>query len=95
MVQTLASYLCVSGGKICSFLGKFGVLCFLEKMFFVLRFALLPITDDLGLRFYVGRYYARVACVTSDGKLIFLLQSYVFSIRVTKIQCTLKTLNAL
>ena len=31
---------CVSGGKKCSFFGKFGVLCFLE--IHVLRFALLP-----------------------------------------------------
>ena len=31
---------CVSGGKKCSFFGKFGVLCFLEIP--VLRFALLP-----------------------------------------------------
>ena len=32
-------YLCVSGGKKCSFCGKFGLLCFLETL--VLRFALL------------------------------------------------------
>ena len=32
--------LCVSGGKICSFFGKFGMLCFLETN--ILRFALLP-----------------------------------------------------
>ena len=32
--------LCVSGGKTCSFFGKFGVLCFLEIP--VLRLALLP-----------------------------------------------------
>ena len=31
---------CVSGGKKCSFFGKFGVLCFLETP--VLRFTLLP-----------------------------------------------------
>ena len=31
---------CVSGGKKCSFFGKFGALCFLETPF--LRFALLP-----------------------------------------------------
>ena len=31
---------CVSGGKKCSFFGKFGVLCFLETPVF--RFALLP-----------------------------------------------------
>ena len=30
----------VSGGKKCSFFGKFGVLCFLETP--ILRFALLP-----------------------------------------------------
>ena len=36
------TYMCVyvSGGKKCSFFGKFGVLCFLETP--VLRFALLP-----------------------------------------------------
>ena len=34
------AYLCVSGGKKCSFFGKFGELCFLEKL--VLRFVLLP-----------------------------------------------------
>ena len=33
-------HVCVSGGKNCSFFGKFGVLCFLETL--VLRFALLP-----------------------------------------------------
>ena len=33
------TYVCVSGGKKCSFFGKFGVLCFLETS--VLRFALL------------------------------------------------------
>ena len=33
-------YVCVSGGKKCSFFGKFGVLCFLETA--ALRFALLP-----------------------------------------------------
>ena len=34
------AYVCVSGGKKCSFFGKFGALCFLETP--VLRFALLP-----------------------------------------------------
>ena len=34
------TYVCESGGKKCSFFGKFGVLCFLETI--VLRFALLP-----------------------------------------------------
>ena len=34
------TYACISGGKKCSFFGKFGVLCFLERL--VLRFALLP-----------------------------------------------------
>ena len=38
------TYVCVSEGKKCSFIGKFGMLCFLETP--VLRFALLPITDD-------------------------------------------------
>ena len=27
-----SSYVCVSGGKKCSFFGKFGVLCFLETL---------------------------------------------------------------
>ena len=39
---------CVSGGKKCSFFGKFGMLCFLETP--VLRFALLP---------YYRRYISR------------------------------------
>ena len=34
------TYVCVLGGKKCSFFGKFGVLCFLDTT--VLRFALLP-----------------------------------------------------
>ena len=34
------TYVCVSGGKKCSFFGEFGELCFLETH--VLRFALLP-----------------------------------------------------
>ena len=34
------TYLCVSGGKKCSFFGKFGMLCFLKTP--VLRFALSP-----------------------------------------------------
>ena len=34
------NYVCVSGGKKCSFLGKFYVFCFLETP--VLRFTLLP-----------------------------------------------------
>ena len=38
-------YVCVSEGKKCSFFGKFGVLCFLEKL--VLRFALLPYYPQL------------------------------------------------
>ena len=37
---SLKSYVCLSGGKKCSFFGKFGVLCFLETT--VLKFALLP-----------------------------------------------------
>ena len=36
------TYVCVSGGKKCSLVGKFGVLCFLETP--VLRFALLPLS---------------------------------------------------
>ena len=39
------TYVCVSGGKKYSFFGKFGVFCFLENL--VLRFALLPCTDEL------------------------------------------------
>ena len=35
-----STYVCVSGGKKCSFFGKFDVLCFYETP--VLRFALLP-----------------------------------------------------
>ena len=34
------TYVCISGGKRCSFFGQFGVLCFLETP--VLRFVLLP-----------------------------------------------------
>ena len=34
------TYVCVSGGKKCSFFGKFGMLCFLKTP--VLRFALSP-----------------------------------------------------
>ena len=34
------TYVCVSGGKKCLFLGNFGVLCFFETP--VLRFAFLP-----------------------------------------------------
>ena len=33
------TYLCISGGKKCSFFGKFGVFCFLITL--ILRFALL------------------------------------------------------
>ena len=39
-VPRIKSYVCVSGGKKCSFFGKFGVLCLLETP--ILRFALLP-----------------------------------------------------
>ena len=39
------SYVCVSGGKKCLFLGKFDVLCFLETP--VLRFTLSLITDEV------------------------------------------------
>ena len=38
-VISTCTYVCVLGGKKCSFFGKFGVLCFLETP--VLRFALL------------------------------------------------------
>ena len=34
------NYVCLSGGKKCSFLGKFDVFCFLETP--VLRFTLVP-----------------------------------------------------
>ena len=37
--RTFLTYVCVSGGKKCSFFGKFGMLCLLETP--VLRFALL------------------------------------------------------
>ena len=40
------TYVCVSGGKECSFFGKFGMLCFLETP--VLRFALLPYYRRIG-----------------------------------------------
>ena len=43
---------CVSGGKKCSFFGKFGVLCFLVMP--VLRFVLLP-------------YYRRIISQLSDS----------------------------
>ena len=39
------TYVCVSGGKKCSFFGKFGVLCFLETP--VLGFALLPLSSPV------------------------------------------------
>ena len=39
------TYVCVSGGKKCSFFGKFDVLCFPEKP--VSRFTLCLITDEL------------------------------------------------
>ena len=40
--------LCISGGKKCSFFGKFGVLCFLVTP--VLRFALLPYYQRTGVQ---------------------------------------------
>ena len=43
------TYVCVSGGKKCSFFGKFGVFCFVETS--VLRFTLLP-------------YYRRISAFT-------------------------------
>ena len=39
-ISVKTTHVCVSGGKKCSFLGKFVMLCFLETL--VLRFALLP-----------------------------------------------------
>ena len=39
-------YVCISGGKKCSFFGKFGMLCFLETL--VLRFVLLPYYQRIG-----------------------------------------------
>ena len=39
------TYVCVSGGKKCSFFRKFGVLCFLEAP--VLGFALLPLSSPV------------------------------------------------
>ena len=52
--------MCVSGGKKCSFFGKFDVLCFLETP--VLRFALL-------------RYYRRFIPYLRYKNLKFLLQT--------------------
>ena len=51
------TFLCVSGGKKCSFFAKFGVLCFLETP--VLRFALLP---------YYRRYHIRTTLCISSSK---------------------------
>ena len=36
------AYVCVSGGKKCSFFGKFDVLCFLETRFEICHLALFP-----------------------------------------------------
>ena len=47
----IRTYVCVSGGKKCSFFEKFGVLCFFETP--VLRFALLP---------YYRRYVFQIFC---------------------------------
>ena len=43
------TYVCVSGGKKCSFFGKFGVLCFFEIP--LLRFALLSYYQRIFLQF--------------------------------------------
>ena len=43
---------CVSGGKECSFFGKFGVLCFLVTLF--LRFALLPYCRRIHSKHFVA-----------------------------------------
>ena len=50
LLVPVITYVCVSGGKKCSFFGKFGVLCLLETP--VLRFALLPYYR----RFIVARF---------------------------------------
>ena len=50
---TIDHHLCVSGGKKCSFFGKFGVLSFLETP--VLRFALLPYYRRYGLTGFSSR----------------------------------------
>ena len=50
----VSTHLCVSGGKKCSFFGKFDVLCFLKTP--LLRFSLLP-------------YYRRTQCVISQNVL--------------------------
>ena len=57
------TYMCVSGGKKCSFFGKFGLLCFLETP--VLRFALLSIAVKLSGNFY--ELYCYVSnCICND-----------------------------
>ena len=52
----------VSGGKKCSFHGKFGVLCFLETP--VLRFALFPFYQRFIVNFSLPSY---LTCAVSDG----------------------------
>ena len=42
------NYVCVSGGKKCSFFGKFDVVCFLETPF--VRFALFPYNRRLSFQ---------------------------------------------
>ena len=54
-------YVCISGGKKCSFFGKFGVFCFLETP--VLRFALLPYYRRVMLSTY--RYTGIFCCFTA------------------------------
>ena len=50
------TYVCVSGGKKCSFFGKFGALCFLETP--VLRFALLLHYRRISQTCYLGITFA-------------------------------------
>ena len=60
----ISYHVCVSGGKKCSFFGKFGVLCFLETA--VLRFALLS---------YYRRLHVTRQSNICDGALILQTSS--------------------
>ena len=53
-------YVCVSGGKKCSFFGKFGMLCFLETP--VLRFSLSPYYWRLmlGKNWWLHGYFTKI-----------------------------------
>ena len=67
------TYICVSGGKKCSFFGKFSMLCFLETP--VLRFALLP-------------YYRRkvlLFIITASSKSFSKIYTYEFQLENGKL----------